>query len=51
MNEKKQIDLEPGQWKSKPHNPHEPFFGSGIWEGIAWLIGFSAVALGVRYFL
>jgi hypothetical protein len=49
--EKEVIDLPPGEWRSDRPNPHEPFFGTGLWPAVAWFIGaatmFTAIHLAL----
>jgi hypothetical protein len=38
------IDLPPDQWRSEREKPREPFFGPGLPEGIAYVVGFTVMA-------
>ncbi len=46
---RKIIDLNPKEWKTEPR-PGEPFFGPGLPEAVAYLVGF-AVVFSVLYAL
>jgi hypothetical protein len=34
-----EIDLPPKDWKSDRVKPREPFWGPGVWNGLAYLLG------------
>jgi hypothetical protein len=46
MDNPKDIDLPPYEWKSERKKPREPFFGPGLPDALAYLVGmFSVMAL------
>lgn len=48
-----EIDLMPDQWVSSDERskPHEPFWGPGLIDWIAYVVGFAVVSAVVRYFV
>lgn len=49
----REIDLLPHEWKATDdrRKPHEPFFGPGVWDAVLYVLGFTASAMVVRYFI
>lgn len=47
------LDLLPNEWKSDDarEKPKEPFFGSGAWDWLWYVLGFTVVSLTVRHFI
>jgi hypothetical protein len=42
----KMIELNPAEWTSEREKPREPFFGPGLPDALAYLVGmFSVMAL------
>ncbi len=50
---KNEIDLPPNEWVSfdERTKPHEPFWGPGLVEWVAYVVGFVVVSVVVRYFV
>lgn len=44
------IDLDPKNYRSERKKPHEPIFGPGLPDAVAYLIGMFAVMAILYYF-
>lgn len=50
MEDEKLVDLPPHEWQSEREKPYEPFWGDGLPEAIASLVGLT-ITMTVIYLL
>jgi hypothetical protein len=49
MNDPKDVELHPKEWRSERDKPREPFFGKGLPGGLAYLAGFIVMFTVIYY--
>ena len=50
MDEPKDVDLAPHEWRSEREKPREPFFGPGAPGWLVWMVGLT-ITLTIGYWI